>query len=129
MLRTRLWMGLILVVLTVGVLVLDEWLAPWYPFLFVLVLLLTLLGCHELLQLLGTAHGPQPLLCYSAVIALVAANWLPILGGWLGSTSIDRDGWFWIASIFAVVVLAAFVVEMSLFQAPGESVARISLAV
>ena len=60
MLRTRLWMGTILIGLTVGALVLDQRLAPWYPFLFVLVLLLTLVGCHELLRLLGTTRRPSP---------------------------------------------------------------------
>ena len=38
MLKTRLWMGAILIVLAVGALVVDQWLAPWYPFLLLLVL-------------------------------------------------------------------------------------------
>ena len=42
MLRTRLWMGTLLVGLTLGVLLVDNGLAPWFPFLFVLVLVLTL---------------------------------------------------------------------------------------
>jgi phosphatidate cytidylyltransferase len=129
MLRTRLWMGLILIALTVGVVVLDRSLAPWYPFLFVLVLLLTLVGCHELLQLLGTLRRPRPLLCYTAVTALVAANWLPVLGSWLGAPPVDRDRWTWIATVFAAVILLAFVVEMAAFQVPGDSVGRISLAI
>ena len=129
MLRTRLWMGVILIALTVGVLVLDQWLTPWYPFLFVLVLLLTLVGCQELLQLLGPVRRPRPALCYTAVTALVAANWLPVLGGWPGSPPMDRDRWACIAAVFAAVILAAFVVEMAAFQVPGESVARISLAI
>ena len=32
MLRTRLWMGAVLVALVVGVLVVDQWLPPWFPF-------------------------------------------------------------------------------------------------
>jgi phosphatidate cytidylyltransferase len=129
MLRTRLWVGVILTALTVGVLGLDQWLAPWYPFLFVLVLLLALVGCHELLQLLRTRHHPEPLLCYSAVTALVAANWLPTVAGWLGFAPLGQDRWAWIAAVFAAVVLLAFVAEMAAFQVPGESVARISLPV
>ena len=35
MLRTRLWMGAILILLTVGMLTLDQRFSPWYPFLFV----------------------------------------------------------------------------------------------
>jgi phosphatidate cytidylyltransferase len=130
MLRTRLWMGAVLMVLTAGVLVLDQWLAPWYPFLFVLVLLLALLGCRELLQLLLRSPRPLPGLCYAAVTALVVANWLPtvvqlLAPGWSG----NRDPWTWIAGVFATLILAAFVTEMATFQTPGESVARISLAV
>jgi phosphatidate cytidylyltransferase len=130
MLRTRLWMGAILIGLTVGVLVLDQWLAPWYPFLFVLVLLLALLGCRELLELLPPSRRPWAGLCYPAVTALVAANWLawivpPLVPGLVA----DRDPWVWIAGVFAVVVLAGFATEMAAFNAPGESVARISLAV
>jgi phosphatidate cytidylyltransferase len=130
MLRTRLWMGAILIALTVGVLVVDQGLAPWYPFLFVLVLLLTLVGCHELLQLLGTTRRPRPWLCYTAVTGLVAANWLPALGGGLvWGPEVDRDRWAWLAAAFAAVVLMTFVVEMASFHVPGESVARISLVV
>jgi phosphatidate cytidylyltransferase len=130
MLSTRLWMGTILIGLTVGVLVLDQWLAPWYPFLFVLVLLLTLVGCHELLELLGTARRPSPWLCYTAVTGLVAANWLPSISARLvPNLMMDRDPWLWIVGVFALMVLAAFVVEMAAFQVPGESVTRVALIV
>src|SRR6266404_3115430 len=67
MLGTRLWMGAILIGLTVGALVLDEQMVPLHPFLFVLVLLPMLIGCYELLQLLGPARRPFPWLCYAAV--------------------------------------------------------------
>jgi phosphatidate cytidylyltransferase len=130
MLRTRLWMGAVLIILTAGVLVLDQWLAPWYPFLFLLVLLLALFSCRELLQLLPAARRPSSGFCYAAVTALVVANWLPTVVEFLAPGLIrDRDPWGWVAGIFAAMVLAAFVTEMAVFQTPGESVARISLAV
>ncbi|HLJ91905.1 MAG TPA: phosphatidate cytidylyltransferase [Gemmataceae bacterium] len=130
MLATRLWMGAILIGLTVGGVGLDQWLAPWYPFLFVLVLLLTLMSCHELLQLLGTTHRPSAGLCFAAVAGLVIANWLPTVGAELFPGLIgNQDPWLWVGGAFAVVVLAAFVVEMAAFQVPGESVVRISLIV
>ena len=37
MLRTRLWMGAVLIALVAGVLVVDQALAPWFPFLFVVL--------------------------------------------------------------------------------------------
>jgi phosphatidate cytidylyltransferase len=128
MLRTRLWMGAMLIVLTVGVLLLDQRLAPWYPFLLVLVLLLTLGGCHELLQLLPISRRPPSWLCYTAVTALVAANWLATLVP-SPVPAAARNPWLWIAAVFAGVVLTAFVAEMAAFEGPGESVARMALAV
>src|SRR5262245_45468254 len=130
MLRTRIWMGASLIVLTVGVLVVDGRLAPWYPFLFVLVLLLTLGSCYELRQLLAAAQRPPAWLCYLAVAVLVAANWFPSLVLRLvPSLVVNPEAWAWIAAVFAAVVLLAFIAEMATFEVPGTSVARLSLAV
>src|SRR5712692_4112194 len=127
MLRTRLWMGTILVALTVGVVVVDNWMGPVYPFLFLLLVSLALVACFELLHLLPLPRRPPAWLCYAAVIAVAAANWPahlpePFRVG-------DRDPWHWILGAFAVVVLAAFLVEMATFREPGDSVARIALTV
>src|SRR5262249_28455427 len=61
MLRTRLWMGAVLIALAAGVLVLDGWCAPYFPFLFVVVLGLSLLGCFEVLRLLPPERRPPGL--------------------------------------------------------------------
>jgi phosphatidate cytidylyltransferase len=125
MLRTRLWMGAVLIALVVSVLGVDP--SPWFPFLFLLLLVLSLAGCHELLQLLAPSRPLPGWLGYTAVTLLVTANWLahvpaaPALAG--------PGPWFWVASAFGVVVLAAFVVEMATFQEPGGSVVRIALVV
>jgi phosphatidate cytidylyltransferase len=127
MLQTRLWMGTVLVLLALGVLVIDQWLAPWYPFLFALVLGLALVACFELLALLGPERRPRPWLCYCSVAALIAANWCPhVLPG---VRSIDPDAWHWIIGTFTAVVLAAFLVEMATFRGSGGSVYRIALLV
>src|ERR1700733_2079122 len=76
MLQTRLLMGAILIAITIGMLVGDEHLAPWFPFLFVFQLGLTLAGCHEFVKLLGPQRSPQPIVCYIGVLAFVLANWL-----------------------------------------------------
>src|SRR6266446_9130388 len=109
MLRTRLWMGSVLIVLVVGVLAIDHQFAPWYPVLFALVLVLSLAAAAELLQLLGPARRPAPWLCYVGLAALVAANWLahvPLAAG------LGPDAWPWVAGVFAAFVLAVFLVEM-----------------
>jgi phosphatidate cytidylyltransferase len=122
MLRTRLWMGAILIVLTVGVLVVDQWLAPWYPILLLMVLGLGLAAGYELLTLLGPERRPPPWLCLASVAALVLANWLAHLLPVEGTTP-----WSWIAGVFAGTVLAAFLLEMGTFREPGGVVARLAL--
>lgn len=125
MLRTRLWMGAILIVLAVGMLVVDQHLQPWNPFLFVLLLLLAGIACHELLELLPTVRRPVPWLCFSGVSAALAANWVVALES-QGSLR-DPDPWHWVLGVVTVVGLLAFLVEMGQFREPGESVVRISL--
>jgi len=132
MLRTRLWMGTLLVGLTLGVLLVDNGLAPWFPFLFVLVLVLTLLACHELLQLAATIARPGRWLCYVGVVLLATVNWIPHvvsrLKGMPGAAE-NLVCWQWITAAFVLVLLAAFLAEMATFQGPGESVKRIAVTV
>lgn len=125
MLRTRLWMGSILIGLAVGVLVVDQHLEPWYPFLFVLLALLAAVACYEMLALLPPQMRPVPWLSYAAVAIILGMNWLahtPVLPG--GSA---RDPWLWLAASVAGVTIAAFLVEMALFREAGVAVARIGL--
>lgn len=117
-------MGAILIVLAVGVLLVDGRLAPWYPFLFVVVLGLGLAAAYELLSLLDAARRPASWVCYTAVTALVATNWFVHL-----VLPSDAQPWTWIAGVFAGVVLALFLQEMATFQEPGQSVNRMALAV
>lgn len=124
MLRTRLWMGAVLVLLAVGMLVLDRDLAPWYPFLYLLVLVLSLAACFELVQLLGEAKRPQRAVCFVGVAALATANWLAHLPH---TSGIIRGPLEWILAIFTAVVLLVFLVEMARFQEPGASVPRMAL--
>lgn len=130
MLRTRLWMGAILVILAVGALVVDQRLAPWYPFLFLVVLGLALAACSELLGLLTATPRLPAWFCYTAVGALVVANWAVRLApSFLSSAARNSEPWPWLAGVFAVVILAAFLVEMATFHEPGGSVTRIATVV
>lgn len=126
MLRTRLWMGSILILLAIGVLVIDQWLWPWCPFLFVLVLGLSLVASYELLTLLGPTRPLPAWFCYVAVALVVIANWgaqVPLL------RELGPDPWRWIMGTFTAVVLSTFVLEMAVFKEPGESVMRIALVI
>lgn len=123
MLRTRLWMGALLIILAVAALVVDQWLAPWYPFLLLLVLGLGVIACRELLQLLSKVHQLPSSLCFAWVTALVLANWVPhLIPG-------QASPWPWLLGVFTAGVLAAFLTEMTIFQEPGQSVTRIALMV
>jgi phosphatidate cytidylyltransferase len=123
MLRTRLWMGTVLVGLTAGMLLIDQHLAPWFPFLFVMLMGLSLAACHELLHLVEPARRPSAWLCYGSVAAVIVANWPAHV-----SRMMDEP-WLWLAGSFGGVILAAFVVEMAGFREPGGVLDRMALVV
>src|ERR1700722_1061907 len=106
MLTTRLAMGTALVLLTLGVLVGDCYLAPWFPFLFVFQFGLTLACCHELAKLLGPQRAPQRAVCYTGVVCMVLANWVVHHPGFRG------DAWTALAGIQAGFLLIVFLYEM-----------------
>src|SRR5437763_946817 len=114
MLRTRLIVGTILAVLTAGMLLLDRRLAPWFPFLFAVVIGLSTLGTIELVRLLPVGRAPRLAVCLAGVVVIVTLNWLPQLGG--RSTSVG--GLIWVVQGFAAFVLLAFLVEMATFTGP-----------
>jgi len=120
MLRTRLWMGAILIALAAGVLAFDP--APWFPILLVMMLLLSVAASYELQLLLGPERRPPTWFVLAGVVAVVLANWPAHLRGWEGP-------WRPVLYTFAAVVLAAFLLEMATFREPGHSVMRIALAV
>jgi phosphatidate cytidylyltransferase len=121
MLTTRLWMGAILIGLAVGMLVGDQHLSPWFPFLLLFQIGLSVAACYEMIQLLGPQRAPQPPICYAGVLTLVLSNWIV---GYLG-----YHGQFWLilSGILAGFVLVSFLYEMTLFTGPGRSVERVAL--
>jgi phosphatidate cytidylyltransferase len=126
MLRTRLWMGAVLVTLGVAVLALDP-LPPfdrWCPFLFLLTMSLSLVATYELLHLLDDDRRPAAWLAYGGVAALIAVNWLWVLPDL--PRKLDNI-WELITGTFAAVALSAFIREMVIFRGPVHAVTRISL--
>lgn len=121
MLRTRLWMGSILILLAVGMLVVDQYAAPWFPFLFVVQIALGLLAAVELTLVLGPNRSPQKAILPLGVLVLAACNWLPHL--------LPQPGhpWSWILGGFVGLLLLSFLYEMARFQVPDRSVERMSL--
>jgi phosphatidate cytidylyltransferase len=119
-LHTRLWMGAILIALTVGMLVGDRHLAPWYPFLFLFVAGLGLAGCRELVGLLPPERRPHVPLCYAGVLALACANW------GVHRITPGTSPWPMLAAFLTGFVLIVFLYEMARFTEPGRSVVRMA---
>ncbi len=119
-------MGTVLVLVTLAVLLVDGHLEPWHPFLFVLVVGLSLAACRELLGLLGPQRPAHGGLCYAGLALLGAANWIGHLSC-PGSSSLEA--WTWVLGTFTALVLAAFLVEMAIFRAPGQSLERVARTV
>jgi phosphatidate cytidylyltransferase len=120
MLTTRLWMGAILIVLTVGMIAADQHLAPWFPFLFVFMLGLSVAACHELILLLGPERAPHKAVCYLGVVVFVLANWLV---NYLN----PAHAWMTLIGILAGFLLVVFLYEMAVFAAPGRSIERMAV--
>jgi phosphatidate cytidylyltransferase len=115
-------MGAILIALAVGMLALDQGLAPWYPFLFVFQLGLALLACFELVTLLGPNRRPQVLVCFVGVTILTLANW----GVHVRADNVAQ-AWFGLLAILTALHLAVFLWEMAWFVAPERSMERMAL--
>jgi phosphatidate cytidylyltransferase len=118
MLRTRLWMGAVLIVLVTGVLLLDR--PPVYPCLMALIMLLGLGASYEMVQLMA-AHRLRMWPTVVAVEVVILANWGPAL--------LSGDPWHWVSGVFAAVVVGAFLEEIALFRDAGGVVLRLALLV
>jgi phosphatidate cytidylyltransferase len=122
MLRTRLWMGGLLILLAVGVLVADSWLSPWHPLLLVLVLTAAGLATHELLWLLPEPK-PRGWLCQLGTGVLILTCW------WAQAVGLSVGSWPYVAGAFAGLLFLFFVVEAAHFHGPGQAVQRIAAGV
>lgn len=138
MLGTRLVTGLSMVGGLLAILCLDEFLAPWFPFWFLLALFALGSGSLELVSLLNeTSARPSGNTVFGGVIALALANWAPHLIGPLVEDPklLERlpydplqpvSALAWPLLTFVVVVMAAFVVQSAQFQKPGATMATIA---
>src|SRR5262249_42762598 len=113
MLRTRVLVGSLLAVLILGVLLLDDRFAPWYPVLFATLGFLGLLGTIELLRLIPDGRRPPTGLCLAGVLAVLLVNWLRPF-------AVESDPWHLAMAIVAAVLIGAFLFEMARFREPGE---------
>src|SRR3954447_25349731 len=86
MLRTRLWMGSLLIIGVVGMLAFDERVPP-YPSQLLFQVALSLAACREVASLLGPARPIRTCVLTGCVLAMTLASWVV---GWF---AMPRSAW------------------------------------
>jgi phosphatidate cytidylyltransferase len=115
MLKTRMWMGSLLIALTICVLVFDQ--PPWYPFLFLLAIVLAATGSVELHRLIGAGHGLPLWLSGGSVLLVLLANWPA--HRW--PDQFGDEPWRLPVAAFTAVLLLGFLVEMAVFRPTSQA--------
>jgi phosphatidate cytidylyltransferase len=128
MLRTRLWMGTLLVGLVVLLLLEDRWLGPWYPALFVCYIGASLLATREMLSLLPHGARPNEPLTLGIVCLTAGLNWWP---AFQASRSLPPglDVWHLIGACIVAGTISTFLREMLRFRGPDQITLRVALTV
>lgn len=118
MLRSRLLTGSALALGAAALIVADEFLAPYFPCLFVLVLAAAVLATRELIQLFPASSRPSFELVAVAVALVLAANWVsPVFG--------LKDPWRPVVYAFTAAVIGLLLFEMARYRIPGLAVMRV----
>ena len=136
MLSTRVFIGLCMVAGLLAALIADEWMAPWYPFWFLLSGIALVAAARELVGLLdATSARPSGNSVIGGVLALLIANWLPHvvapvdpLDG-VSALTYDVSGSLnvlaWPFLCFAAILMVTFVVQSLQFEKPGHTMSKI----
>jgi phosphatidate cytidylyltransferase len=137
MLSTRLVFGLLMIAGLLLALWADEWLAPWYPFWFILAGVAFVAASRELIGLLDASSArPSANSVMGGVLALLVANWLP-------HVALEPDKRVELSAMthdparpltemaatflcFTVVLMVSFVVQSLQFEKPGRTMAKIA---
>jgi phosphatidate cytidylyltransferase len=126
-LRTRLWVGSLLALAAAGILVGDQYLAPWFPCLFVCLMFLGVVATRELVRLFPPVFRPSELLTTTGVLLALAANWHPVVRA--QSSLSPASPWPLVTFVLVGVLIAAFLLEMHRYREPGGAVPRVALTV
>ncbi len=121
-----------LLALTAGGLLLvgDRYLAPWFPFLLGCLVFVGVFATRELVRLFPPAFRPPESVAVLGVVAVLAANWYPLVQRQLAPALPVATSWHQpVLLTFVGVVAAGFLREMYLFREPGAAVPRLALLV
>jgi phosphatidate cytidylyltransferase len=119
MLQTRVLIGSLLALWGFAVLFLDTRFAPWYPILFFFAVAVLFALGHEIRSLLPSEKRPRLICLWASLLLMIAANWSATLG-WPGSP------WVWVLAALTASLIILFLVEASLYQAPGSVTERLA---
>lgn len=135
MLSSRLATSAAMIAALVGVLVVDQRFAPWFPLWMVASILVMARSALEVVGLLRASGARASAnTVVGGVLALVAANWLPHVMHATASPGMDlghdpiaaAHALAWPMWAFTAIVMASFLGRSAQFQAPGGAVASIS---
>ena len=115
----------------------DEWLAPWFPFWFILAGVAIVAAARELIGLLdATSARPSANSVIGGVLAFLVANWLPhvadqpdppmSVSALMLRPARPLNALAWPFLCFAVVLMVSFVVQSLQFEKPGRTMAKIA---
>jgi phosphatidate cytidylyltransferase len=125
MIRTRLVVGTVLTLIAAGVLLGDDYLAPWFPVLFFSLQGLGLLAGRELIRLFPVEVRPSSVLTLTGILCCLAVNWIPTVRERLGYPS--GSSWPLLVFVTSCVLIAGMVIEMRRYTGvPGRALPRIT---
>ena len=127
MIATRILVGSLLALAAVGVLIGDGYLAPWFPCLFICLIIAGVLASRELVHIFPGTLRPSRLLVTTGVLICLAGNWFPTVRREMGFE--HGSVWPYLMYAFVSILLAAFLVEMYRFRQPGSVVPRLGAAI
>jgi phosphatidate cytidylyltransferase len=127
MIGTRILVGSLLACAAVGILIGDGYLAPWYPCLFICLMVAGVLTARELVRIFPDSYRPSRGLLTTGVLVCLAGNWYPTIRRELGYE--HGSVWPFLVFTFVAVVIAAFLLEMYRYREPGGVVPRLGATV
>jgi phosphatidate cytidylyltransferase len=128
MIRTRVVVGSILALVATGVLLGDDSLSPWYPFLFGSLLAMGFLAGRELVRLFPAEVRPPEALTLTGILCCLVANWVPTIRAGLGHP--PGSPWPLLVLIPTAVLIASLLLEMRRYTGePGRALPRVAATV
>jgi phosphatidate cytidylyltransferase len=127
MIGTRVLVGSLLGLAAVGILIIDGYLAPWYPCILVCLMAAGVMASRELVNLFPESYRPSRIFVTAAVLICLVSNWYPTTRRELGFA--NSSFWAFVAFVFIATVVASFLLEMYRYRTPGTAVPRLGATV